>query len=225
MAALIVAGMLIALSMRDRFAAQELTGWIASFGLLAPLAFFAVRIAAAVVLVPASIMALGAGAAFGMVDGAIYNLVSSTLGAILAFVIARFIAREEIHERIRSRTSIAKIIDGVEAEGWRFVAFVRLVPLFPYGVANYAFGLTRIPLTHYALATLICMIPGDLAFVYMGYAARETLAGNESAWQLGLTALAALAALAFLPRLVRRFRRQPANAAESANVETNAGRL
>ena len=69
-------------------------------------------------------------------------------------------------------------IAGVEAEGWRFVAFVRLVPLFPFNLLNYALGLTRIPLAHYVLASLVCMAPGTIAYTWLGYAGREALAGN-----------------------------------------------
>jgi rhodanese-related sulfurtransferase len=94
----------------------------------------------------------------------------------------------------------------VEAEGWRFVAFVRLVPLFPFNLTNYALGLTRIGLTHYVAATLVCMVPGTLAYTWLGYAGREALAGHDTAIRYGLMALALLAAIAFLPRLVRRLR-------------------
>ena len=209
-AALLAIGIVAALIFRDRLAADRLIDWIAGFGLLAPLAFCMVRVAGAVLLVPGSIMGIAAGAAFGLLPGAVYNLLASTIGAVAAFVVARFIAPERIRQRLHAGDRLGRLMAGVEAEGWRFVAFVRLVPLFPYNVVNYAFGLTRIGLFPYTLATLICMIPGDIAYVYMGYAARETLAGNAQAWQFGLTALAVLAALALLPRIVRRLRRNSA---------------
>jgi rhodanese-related sulfurtransferase len=95
---------------------------------------------------------------------------------------------------------------GVEAEGWRFVAFVRLVPLFPYNLLNYALGLTRIRLLAYALATFVFMAPGAFAYTYVGYAGRQAIAGGGAAIQTGLIALALLAAVAFLPRLVKRMR-------------------
>jgi rhodanese-related sulfurtransferase len=94
----------------------------------------------------------------------------------------------------------------VEAEGWRFVAFVPLVPLFPFNLLNYALGLTQIPLTQYVLASLVCMAPGTLAYAWLGYAGREALADNRSAINYALIALALLAAVALLPRLIRRLR-------------------
>ena len=94
----------------------------------------------------------------------------------------------------------------METEGWRFVAFVRLVPLFPFNLLNYALGLTRIPLAPYVLASLVCMLPGTFAYTWLGYAGREALAGNDAALRYGLIGLALLAAIAFLPRLVRHLR-------------------
>jgi len=108
-------------------------------------------------------------------------------------------------------TRLQRLITGVEAEGWRFVAFVRLVPFFPFNLTNYAVGLTRISLKHYVLASLVCMAPGTLAYTWLGYAGREALAGNATAIRNGLIALALLAAIAFLPRLIRRLRRQDAS--------------
>jgi rhodanese-related sulfurtransferase len=83
---------------------------------------------------------------------------------------------------------------------------VRLVPLFPFNLLNYALGLTQIPLTQYVLASLVCMAPGTLAYAWLGYAGREALADNQSAINYGLIAFALLAAVALLPRLIRRLR-------------------
>ncbi|UCC55392.1 MAG: VTT domain-containing protein, partial [Gammaproteobacteria bacterium] len=97
----------------------------------------------------------------------------------------------------------------VESEGWRFVAFVRLVPLFPFNLLNYALGLTRLRLLHYIVATYIFMLPGAFAYTYLGYAGREAVAGGEGMIQKGLLALALLAVVAFLPRLIGTLRRGP----------------
>jgi uncharacterized membrane protein YdjX (TVP38/TMEM64 family) len=91
---------------------------------------------------------------------------------------------------------------GIEEEGWHFIAFVRLVPLFPFNLMNYAFGLTRIRLGEYVLASFVCMAPGALAYTYLGYAGREAASGQAGAIRKALLALGLLAAVAFLPRLV-----------------------
>ena len=98
------------------------------------------------------------------------------------------------------------MIDGVDAEGWRFVAFVRLVPLFPFNLSNYALGLPHIPLHHYVLATLVCMVPATVAYTWLGHAGRGALAGDTDAVWYGLLALGLLAAIALLPRLIKRLR-------------------
>ena len=105
--------------------------------------------------------------------------------------------------RRRAGPWLTRLMAGVEAEGWHFVAFVRLVPLFPFNLTNYALGLARISLKHYVLASLVCMAPGTLAYAWLGYAGREAVAGNAAAIRYGLIGLALLAAIAFLPRLMR----------------------
>ncbi|MDH3901580.1 MAG: rhodanese-like domain-containing protein, partial [Gammaproteobacteria bacterium] len=87
--------------------------------------------------------------------------------------------------------------------------FTRLVPLFPFNLLNYALGLTRLRLLHYIIATYIFMLPGAIAYTYLGYAGREAVAGGEGMIQKGLLALALLAVVAFLPRLIGSLRRGP----------------
>jgi hypothetical protein len=128
------------------------------------------------------------------------------LGATLAFVIARYVASHWVAERSSDR--LGRLMRAVKEEGWRFVAFVRLVPLFPFNLVNYAFGLTRISLREYVLASLACMAPGALAYTYLGYAGREAASGQAGVASKSLFALALLAAVALLPRLVRRLKGQ-----------------
>ncbi len=108
--------------------------------------------------------------------------------------------------RQKAGARLERLIKGVEAEGWRFVAFTRLVPLIPFNLLNYALGLTRIRLAAYALASLLCMVPGALAYAWLGYAGRQAVAGNDAAIRYGMMGLAALAAVAFVPRLLRRLK-------------------
>jgi len=155
-----------------------------------------------VFFVPGAIFGLAGGALFGPLWGTLLNLAGATLGATASFLIARYVAADWVRSKVGGR--LQRLVAGVEAEGWRFVAFVRLVPLFPFNLLNYALGLTQIPLTQYVLASLVCMAPGTLAYAWLGYAGREALADNQSAINYGLIALALLAAVALLPRLIRR---------------------
>jgi uncharacterized membrane protein YdjX (TVP38/TMEM64 family) len=174
---------------------------IRDLGLWAPLAHVVLFAIGTILFVPGAIFGLAGGALFGPLWGTLLNLAGATLGATASFLIARYLAADWVRRRAGQR--LERLIAGVEAEGWRFVAFVRLVPFFPFNLLNYALGLTRIPLSHYVLASLVCMAPGTLAYAWLGYAGREAIAGNESAIRYGLIALALLAAVAFLPRLIR----------------------
>jgi uncharacterized membrane protein YdjX (TVP38/TMEM64 family)/rhodanese-related sulfurtransferase len=155
-----------------------------------------------VLFVPGALFGLAGGVLLGPVWGTIANLAGATLGATAAFLVARYVAADWVRQKAGAR--LDRLIKGVEAEGWRFVAFTRLVPLIPFNLLNYALGLTRIRLGAYVLASLVCMLPGTLAYAWLGYAGREAVAGNAAAIRYGMLGLAALAAVAFLPRLLRR---------------------
>lgn len=190
---------------RDRLDPAAIDAWLAPLGAWAPLAHIAVYVVATVVFLPGSLFSLAGGALFGPVWGALINLVGATIGATIAFLIARYVAADWVARKAGGR--LKQLIGGVEAEGWRFIAFVRLVPLFPFNLTNYALGLTRIGLVPYVVTSFVCMAPGAVAYTWLGHAGREALAGDASAIRYGLLALGLLAAIAFLPRLVRRLRR------------------
>jgi uncharacterized membrane protein YdjX (TVP38/TMEM64 family) len=187
---------------REFLQAAALERELERFGPWAPMLFAVFYAFATVLFVPGSVLTVAGGALFGPVWGTLWNLTGATMGATLAFVTARYVASDWVAARSGER--LGRLMRGVEEEGWRFVAFVRLVPLFPFNLMNYAFGLTRIRLREYVLASLVCMAPGALAYTYLGYAGREAASGQAGAIGKALFALALLAAVAFLPRLVRR---------------------
>jgi uncharacterized membrane protein YdjX (TVP38/TMEM64 family)/rhodanese-related sulfurtransferase len=204
LALLLVAAAAWATVHRDQINLATLDAWLGSLGPWAPVGYVALYVLAAVAFVPGVVFALAGGALFGPLWGSLWNLTGATLGAILAFLVARYIAGDWV---VRKAGGLPKrAIDGVDAEGWRFVAFVRLVPLFPFNLSNYVLGLTRIPLRHYVIATLVCMAPGTIAYTWLGYAGRGALSGETDAVRYGLLALSLLAAIALLPRLIGRLR-------------------
>jgi len=149
---------------------------------------------------------LAGGALFGPVWGTLWNLLGATLGATLAFLIARSLGADWVAQRLGGR--LRRLVDGVAAEGWRFVALMRLVPLVPFNLLNYALGLTGISLRSYVLASAVCMLPGAIAYTWLGYAGRSAAAaGDSSALHYALPPLGVLAMITFLPRLFRRFRK------------------
>lgn len=202
--ALIAAGMTMAILYREHFDARLLAQWIENAGVAGPLLFILIYAVGTVVFLPGSVLTLAGGALFGPLFGTLYNLIGATIGATLAFLIARYLASDWVERKTGGR--LKRLKEGVEQEGWRFVAFVRLVPLFPYNLLNYALGLTRLRLTHYIIASFLFMLPGALAYTYLGYAGREAIAGGEELIQKGLLALALLAMAAFLPRMISMWR-------------------
>ena len=192
---------------RDQLNAGALEGWIASAGALGPALYILSYAVATVLFLPGSILTLAGGMLFGPVWGTLYSLTGATLGATAAYLVARHIAADWVSRKASGW--LKQVIDGVEAEGWRFVAFARLMPLFPFNLLNYVLGLTRIPLMQYVVASYVFMAPGAFAYTYLGYAGREALAGSEDLVREGLLAIALLGAMTFLPRLVRRLRASP----------------
>ena len=210
-----------AIALRDRFDAAALQAWVEGAGAAGPLLFMAVYALATVLFLPGSVITLAGGVLFGPVWGTLYNLTGATIGAALAFLIARYLTAGWVAQRTGGR--MKQLVDGVEQEGWRFVAFVRLVPLFPFNLLNYALGLTRIRFWHYVLASYLFMLPGATAYTWLGYAGREALAGGEGMIRNILIALALLAAAIFLPHFVRKLREKPMLAVDELKRRLDAG--
>lgn len=186
---------------RDQVNLGQLDTLLTSLGAWAPVAYVTLFALATVAFVPGVVFSLAGGALFGPFWGTLWNLSGATLGAILAFLIARYIAGDWVARKAGGL--LKRLMDGIDAEGWRFVAFIRLVPLFPFNLSNYALGLTRIPFRHYGITTLVCMIPGAVAYTWLGHAGRGALSGDaDAAVRYGLLALGLLAAIAVLPRLI-----------------------
>jgi uncharacterized membrane protein YdjX (TVP38/TMEM64 family)/rhodanese-related sulfurtransferase len=202
---MLVAAVTLAALHRDQINLTILDGWIRFLGPWAPVGYMALYALATVAFVPGVIFALAGGALFGPFWGSILNLTGATLGATFAFLVARYVAGNWVARKAGGL--LKRLIDGVDAEGWRFVAFVRLVPLFPFNLSNYVLGLTRIPLRDYVFATFVCMAPGAVAYTWLGHAGRGALAGETNAVRYGALALGVLAAIAFLPRLIARMRK------------------
>ncbi|MDH5446721.1 MAG: TVP38/TMEM64 family protein [Gammaproteobacteria bacterium] len=207
--ALLITLIAVTIQNRQQLDALALQQWVDQAGLAGPLIFMLIYAIGTVLFLPGSVLTLAGGAIFGPLMGTIYNLTGATLGASLAFLIARYFASDWVEQKTSGR--LKQLKNGVESEGWRFIAFVRLVPLFPFNLLNYALGLTRIRLSHYIIASYICMLPGGFAYTYLGYAGREAVAGTEGLIQKGVIALALLATVAFIPRLVKQLRKKPEN--------------
>ena len=211
----IVVGIVLAYLYREVLSTDALEAWVADAGFAGPFVFMLIYILGTVLFFPGAVLTLAGGAIFGPVWGTLYNLTGATIGAGIAFLLARYLASDWVEKKAGGR--LAQLKGGVEEEGWRFVAFVRLVPLFPFNVLNFALGLTRIKFTHYLITSYICMFPGAVAYTYLGYAGREAAAGGDGLIQKGLLALALIAVSLFLPRVIKRIRNKPVESKSQIN--------
>jgi uncharacterized membrane protein YdjX (TVP38/TMEM64 family) len=147
---------------------REALGWVEKAGPAGLAAFFALYVAACVFMLPGSVLTLGAGAVFGVVRGSLLVSLSSTVGATAAFLIGRYLARGMVTRRVEGNAKFRAIDEAVASEGWKIVGLTRLSPVFPFNLLNYAFGLTRVSLRDFVLASWIGMIPGTVMYVYVG---------------------------------------------------------
>nr|WP_256871777.1 TVP38/TMEM64 family protein [Nostoc sp. TCL26-01] len=146
--------------------------WIDGLGAIGALAFIILYIIATVAFLPGSILTLGAGVVFGVVMGSLYVFIGATIGATAAFLVGRYLARGWVAKKIAGNDKFRAIDAAVGREGLKIVLLTRLSPIFPFNLLNYAYGVTRVSLKDYILAS-IGMIPGTIMYVYIG-----SLAGN-----------------------------------------------
>lgn len=154
--------------------------WVDGLGPWGPVVFVAGYAVAVVAFVPGSLLTLAAGAIFGLLEGTILVLIGATLGSTAAFVLSRTVARDAVARRVAGDRRFTAIDRAIERQGRRIVFLLRLSPIFPFSVLNYALGLTRVRLGDYVVAS-IGMLPGTLLYVYSGKVAGElaTLAGDS----------------------------------------------
>ncbi len=177
---------------------------------MAPLAFLALHIAASLFFVPRTLLAFGAGIVFGMWWGIVWAALGSVAGAVAGFLVARYVNAGFVDRVDRGR--VTRLFSRVEHGGWRMVALVRLVPVIPHSLTNYALGLTRVGVGAYALGSLLGQLPLTIAYVDLGAAGGRALSGaadwpHQVLWPsvIGVTALA-LSLL--IPAVARRRVRQ-----------------
>jgi uncharacterized membrane protein YdjX (TVP38/TMEM64 family) len=145
----------------------EILAGIHSLGVIAPIVFAGIYILATVAFLPGSVLTLGAGVVFGVVWGSVYVFVAATLGAIAAFLVGRYLARDWVAAKIADNPKFAAIDAAVGREGLKIVLLTRLSPIFPFNLLNYAYGVTGVRLRDYAIGS-IGMLPGTIMYVYIG---------------------------------------------------------
>lgn len=174
-AGILVAWLLGAFEYLSRENFDNLKAWFEGLGMVAPLVFILVWIAACVFFLPGIPVTVVGAFVFGPAWGTVYSLIGATIGATAAFLVGRYAARGLVEGLIQRNQALQKIDAGVERQGWRMLMITRLVPIFPFNAQNYVYGLTKIrPLT-YVVLTLIFMAPGTAAY---NFAAGKLLRGE-----------------------------------------------
>jgi len=168
-----------AFHLQDYVEEQRLRRFIASFGIWGPIIYLTVWTLAPALFLPGLPITLAGGVLFGPFWGVVYTGLGATLGATLAFLVARYLAREWVSTQLAG-TKLSSLDDKVAQHGWKIVAFTRLIPVFPYFLLNYAFGLTRISLGAYVIATFFAMLPWTVAFVYFSSHILDIIQGKLS---------------------------------------------
>ncbi len=160
---------------------REFLVWVKGMGAWGPLLLGVAYVAACVLLVPGSVLTLGAGALFGLPLGIVTVVIASNLGAALSFLIGRTVARGWVEGKVAGNSKFQAIDDAVGKQGFKIVFLTRLSPVFPFNLQNYAYGVTKVSLRSYVLASLTGMLPGTVMYVYLGSAVRDLgaiFAGN-----------------------------------------------
>lgn len=164
----------------DKYLDQDrLRDFVSGYGAWGPLVYIAIYSVAPSFMLPGLPITVAGGILFGPIGGTIYTSIGATIGASIAFLFARYMGREWVGSMLKEGRW--KELDSeVERRGWKIVAFTRLIPLFPFNLLNYAFGLTRIKFGHYAAASFIFMLPGITAYVIFSSSLLGLLKGKVS---------------------------------------------
>jgi uncharacterized membrane protein YdjX (TVP38/TMEM64 family) len=170
-------------------------------------AFIAIYIIQTALSLPgAAILSLAAGAIFGAVMGTLYVNIGATVGATLAFLVARYLFHDLIQNKFGSR--LEKINKELEARGFNYLLFLRLVPVFPFFLINLGAGLTRMPLRTYFLGTMLGIIPGSFVFCNAGASLATITSISEVASPRVLGSFALLGLFALVPALYQKLKRR-----------------
>jgi uncharacterized membrane protein YdjX (TVP38/TMEM64 family) len=144
---------------------QDLQPWIQSWGIWAPAVYLLIYLGIVLASIPATPFGIIAGVMFGSVTGIILIVVGASVGSALTFLIARYFARNAVAEWIGDNPRFQRLDQLIEMHGTIIVIITRLVPLFPFNILNYGFGLTKISFKTYVIWSTIGMIPGTVVFV------------------------------------------------------------
>jgi len=196
--------------------------WTRGLGAWGPVFVAVFYVVACILFLPGSALTLGAGFLFGVPVGLLCAWTGATVGACAAFLVGRTLARDWVARRVTGNAKFAAIDEAVGKEGFKIVFLLRLSPVFPFNLLNYALGLTKVSFKNYAIASMIGMLPGGLIYVYLGSAARslaDVAAGNVEGGLAGqIFFWVGLAATVLVAGFVTSLARRSLKAAEESST-------
>lgn len=206
-----------------------LQSWIESLGVFAPIVYVLVYVATTLLLIPGSVLTIGAAGIFTFWKAFAVVVVGANLGALAAFLLTRTFLRERVALWATGNPKFAALDRAIGREGVKMVLLVRLSPVFPFTLLNYFLGLTTVRVSSYVLGNLIGMLPGTFLYVYIGATARDALsagARGTGTWELALRVVGLLATIAVVALVTRSARtalaqveREPAEAVSDLNTQ------
>jgi len=186
--------------------------WVKGLGAMGFVFFVAIYIVATVIGVPAWILTVGAGAAWGVITGTLVVIVGATAGVTGAFLVGRYLARGMVARKVENNARFAAIDRAVAQRGFRIVLLTRLSPVFPYNLMNYMYGITSVTLRAYVVASFIGMIPGTVMYVYFGSIGHHVASGAPSTIEQSIVKYAgfviAIAVTIYVARVARKALRE-----------------
>jgi len=206
----------------------QLESHVQSLGTLGPAAVVLAYVLCTVLLIPASIITLGAGTLFGLKTGFIVVVIGANLGAFCSFLLARTFLREKVAHWAQANAKFRFLDEAIGRQGFKMVLLTRLSPIFPFILLNYFLGLTAVRTGAYVLGNLFGMLPATFLFVYIGAAARDAIGGPTDTaadfYQQILKYVGLLATIGVVTLVTRMARRALREAEQSQEGSAVAGK-
>jgi uncharacterized membrane protein YdjX (TVP38/TMEM64 family) len=178
---------------------RDFVGWVQQLGPIGVIIFIFAYALATVLFLPGWIFTVSAGLIYGILEGTLVALSGAVIGSALAFLVARYLLRQNIQEITRKNPRFAAIDEAIGKNGWKIVGLLRLSPLIPFNLSNYFYGITSISFRSYVLVSAVGMIPGTLLYAYLGAIGQAGISGGPSQhnnWQYILLAVGLIATIA-----------------------------
>lgn len=204
--------------------------WTQGLGVWGPIFVASFYIVACILFLPGSVLTLGAGFIFKLLVGTITVSIGSTLGACAAFLVGRTFGRDWVAKKVIKNEKFAAIDNAIGQQGFKIVLLIRLSPVFPFNLLNYAFGLTKVSFIKYAFGSWIGMLPGTVMYVYFGAGLRSLADAAAGKIETGTTGqiffwaglIATIVVTVFVTGLARKALKQaiPANPTQKPETKT-----